>query len=133
MVALFRLASEQLTKHFHYDWGLRSLRSVLKLASQMRQMQPELSEAVILIRSLHEINLSKLVFEDVPLFLGIIKVSGAIQSAKSFCDIQNVQCPLLRERIFFQVSIVRTMFIRIYVMPSNVFWKQKRIELFRIR
>lgn len=76
VVTLFHLAGEQLTKHCHYDWGLRLLRSVLHLASQMRQRQPELPEAVILIRSLHEINLSKLVFEDVPLFLGIIKVSG---------------------------------------------------------
>lgn len=75
IVMLCRLASEQLTKHCHYDWGLRSLRSVLNVASQMRQQQPGLPEAVILIRSLHDVNLSKLVFEDVPLFLGIIKVS----------------------------------------------------------
>lgn len=84
VVTLFRLAGEQLTKHCHYDWSLRSLRSVLSLASQMRQQQPDLPEAVILIRSLHEINLSKLVFEDVPLFLGIIKVSANCSSPNPF-------------------------------------------------
>lgn len=74
IVALYQLASEQLSKQHHYEWGLRSLKTVIKLAAMMRNHQPDSCESVILIQALHQINLSKLVFEDIPLFLGLIKV-----------------------------------------------------------
>ena len=74
IVALYQLANEQLSKQYHYDWGLRSLKAVIKLAAKMRYHQTEACESVILIQALHQINLSKLAFEDIPLFLGLIKV-----------------------------------------------------------
>lgn len=73
---LYQLAGEQLSKQNHYDWGLRSLKATIKLAGNMRRNQLKLTEAVILIQTLREINLSKLVFEDIPLFLGLIKVNA---------------------------------------------------------
>lgn len=74
IVALYQLANEQLSKQHHYEWGLRSLKAVIKLAAMMRNQQPDSCESVILIQALHQINLSKLIFEDIPLFLGLIKV-----------------------------------------------------------
>lgn len=74
IVALYQLANEQLSKQYHYDWGLRSLKAVIKLAAKMRHHRSEACESVILIQALHQINLSKLAFEDIPLFLGLIKV-----------------------------------------------------------
>lgn len=74
IVTLYQLANEQLSKQHHYDWGLRSLKAVIKLAAKMRLHQLNVCESVILIQALHQINLSKLIFEDVPLFSGLIKV-----------------------------------------------------------
>lgn len=78
IVALYQLANEQLSKQQHYDWGLRSLKAVINLAAQMRIHQLDACESVILIQALHQINLSKLVFEDIPLFLGLIKVISCV-------------------------------------------------------
>lgn len=74
IVTLYQLADEQLSKQHHYDWSLRSLKAVIKLAAKMRLHQLSVCESVILIQALHQINLSKLIFEDVPLFSGLIKV-----------------------------------------------------------
>lgn len=77
MTVLYKLAEEQLSKQFHYDWGLRSLNSVLRMAGVMQRRSPELSESLVLMRVLRDMNFPKFVFDDVPLFLGLIKVFEA--------------------------------------------------------
>jgi len=72
MTVLYRLAQEQLSKQFHYDWGLRALKSVLVMAGALKRDTPEYSEELVLMRSLRDMNQPKFVFEDVPLFLGLI-------------------------------------------------------------
>uniref|UniRef100_A0A1A9ZFQ2 AAA+ ATPase domain-containing protein n=1 Tax=Glossina pallidipes TaxID=7398 RepID=A0A1A9ZFQ2_GLOPL len=73
MTVLYALAQEQLSKQCHYDWGLRSLNSVLRMAGVMRRLSEDLPEAVVLMRVLRDMNFPKFIFEDVPLFLGLIK------------------------------------------------------------
>ncbi|KAM7359342.1 dynein heavy chain at 89D isoform 2-T2 [Cochliomyia hominivorax] len=73
MTVLYALAQEQLSKQCHYDWGLRSLNSVLRMAGVMKRQSNDLPEAVVLMRVLRDMNSPKLIFEDVPLFLGLIK------------------------------------------------------------
>ncbi|XP_037820573.1 dynein heavy chain 10, axonemal isoform X1 [Lucilia sericata] len=73
MTVLYALAQEQLSKQCHYDWGLRSLNSVLRMAGVMKRQSNDLPEAVVLMRVLRDMNFPKFVFEDVPLFLGLIK------------------------------------------------------------
>lgn len=73
MTVLYKLAEEQLSKQFHYDWGLRSLNSVLRMAGVMQRRSPELTESLVLMRVLRDMNFPKFVFDDVPLFLGLIK------------------------------------------------------------
>ncbi|XP_017847923.1 dynein heavy chain 10, axonemal [Drosophila busckii] len=73
MTVLYSLAQEQLSKQCHYDWGLRSLNSVLRMAGVMKRQSEDLPEAVVLMRVLRDMNFPKFVFEDVPLFLGLIK------------------------------------------------------------
>jgi len=73
MTVLYKLAREQLSKQFHYDWGLRSLNSVLRMAGVAKRQTPDASESVVLMRVLRDMNFPKFVFEDVPLFLGLIK------------------------------------------------------------
>lgn len=72
MVVLYRLAKGQLSKQNHYDFGLRALKSVLVMAGSLKRGSPDLNEDVVLMRALRDMNLPKFVFEDVPLFLGLI-------------------------------------------------------------
>ncbi|XP_067084612.1 dynein axonemal heavy chain 10 [Osmerus mordax] len=72
MTVLYKLAREQLSKQFHYDFGLRALKSVLVMAGELKRGSPDLHEDVVLMRALRDMNLPKFVFEDVPLFLGLI-------------------------------------------------------------
>ncbi|CRL07346.1 CLUMA_CG020322, isoform A [Clunio marinus] len=73
MTVLYKLAREQLSKQYHYDWGLRSLNSVLRMAGVAKRQTPEASESVVLMRVLRDMNFPKFIFEDVPLFLGLLK------------------------------------------------------------
>lgn len=75
IVTLYQLAGDQLPKREHYDWSLRSLKPVLKLAAKMREEESsESSETILLIRAITQINLPKLITEDIPFFTEIIKV-----------------------------------------------------------
>ncbi|XP_069353305.1 dynein axonemal heavy chain 10 isoform X1 [Eulemur rufifrons] len=72
MTVLYKLAREQLSKQHHYDFGLRALKSVLVMAGELKRGSSDLKEDVVLMRALRDMNLPKFVFEDVPLFLGLI-------------------------------------------------------------
>lgn len=72
MTVLYKLAREQLSKQHHYDFGLRALKSVLVMAGTLKRGAPDMSEAVVLMRALRDSNLPKFIYDDVPLFLGLI-------------------------------------------------------------
>jgi len=72
MTILYSLAKGQLSKQYHYDFGLRALKSVLVMAGALKRGDPDLPEDVVLMRALRDMNLPKFVFEDVPLFKGLI-------------------------------------------------------------
>jgi len=72
MTVLYKLAREQLSKQNHYDFGLRALKSVLVMAGALKRDSPDLGEESVLMRALRDMNLPKFVFEDVPLFKGLI-------------------------------------------------------------
>ncbi|KER29498.1 hypothetical protein T265_03876 [Opisthorchis viverrini] len=73
MTTLYKLAREQLSKQYHYDFGLRALKAVLVMAGDLRRNSPELSEDTVIMRALRDMNLPKFVFEDVLLFLALIQ------------------------------------------------------------
>ncbi|RKO97568.1 hypothetical protein CAUPRSCDRAFT_10766 [Caulochytrium protostelioides] len=73
MVTLYRLARGQLSKQNHYDFGLRALKSVLVMAGSLKRAAADLPEDVVLMRALRDMNLPKFVFDDVPLFLGLVR------------------------------------------------------------
>lgn len=72
MTVLYKLAREQLSKQYHYDWGLRALNSVLRMAGVLKRASPDISETLVLMRALRDMNYPKFVYDDVPLFLGLI-------------------------------------------------------------
>jgi len=72
MTVLYQLSKEQLSKQFHYDFGLRALKSVLVMAGGLKRQYQEMAEDLVLMRCLRDSNIPKFVYEDVPLFLGLI-------------------------------------------------------------
>lgn len=72
MTTLYKLSKEQLSKQYHYDFGLRALKSVLVMAGQLKRQYTDQLEDIVLMRALRDMNMPKFVFEDVPLFQGLI-------------------------------------------------------------
>lgn len=77
VVRLFKLASEQLSKQRHYDFGLRALKSVVALAWELARAHPMQAEDEVLVRALLDANAPKLVANDLELFHGIVHVRSA--------------------------------------------------------
>ncbi|CAB1116950.1 unnamed protein product [Ectocarpus sp. CCAP 1310/34] len=71
-VTLYELSSDLLSKQFHYDWGLRAVKSVLRMAGMLKRGEPNLDEAAILMRALRDFNTPKIPAHDTPIFLRLI-------------------------------------------------------------
>ncbi len=106
VVPLFKLCEEQLSSQSHYDFGLRALKSVLVSAGNIKrqtstpeglgegddgELQVEAFEQEILLRSICETVIPKLVAADVPLFHGLLS------DVFPKCVIKEVQMGMLRQ------------------------------------
>lgn len=71
LVTTFRLCADLLSGQPHYDFGMRALKTVLRL-SKMRKLQSfddyESREDAIVMRAINDVNLGKLINDDVPIY-----------------------------------------------------------------
>ncbi|XP_061032339.1 dynein axonemal heavy chain 9 [Eubalaena glacialis] len=71
-ITLYELCKELLSKQDHYDWGLRAIKSVLVVAGSLKRGDPDRPEDQVLMRSLRDFNVPKIVTDDIPVFMGLI-------------------------------------------------------------
>ena len=71
-VTMFYVCGQLLSKQMHYDWGLRAMTGVLRIAGGMKRAEPDKSEQQILMRAMRDTNLPKFVQADYGIFLGLI-------------------------------------------------------------
>jgi dynein heavy chain len=105
-IALYKLLSELLSKQHHYDWGLRAVKSVLRVAGMLKRSEPTLDEEAIMMRALRDFNTPKIPSNDIPIFLRLISdlfpgldlppnVNNTLESlCGDVCKATNLQCDI---------------------------------------
>ncbi|ESS30654.1 ATPase family associated with various cellular activities (AAA) domain-containing protein [Toxoplasma gondii VEG] len=91
LIKLYKSCSEQLSQQAHYDFGLRSVKTVLLLAGELRRQDPSANEESLLIRAICDANEPKFVEEDLPLFYSTLSdffpsYCGEAESDEEFKD-----------------------------------------------
>jgi len=68
IVTMYDMMDKQFSKAKHYEFQMRSLKSVLRATGKIKQENPQMPEVQIAIKGIRDMNLSKLLAEDVILF-----------------------------------------------------------------
>eukprot|EP00759_Apiculatamorpha_spiralis_P009111 PhF_6_TR15928/c0_g1_i1/m.24700/K10408/DNAH; dynein heavy chain, axonemal len=71
-LVLYSMCEHQLSKQHHYDFGLRNVLSVLRSAGNALRSSNTKDEEFVFVRTLQEMNLSKLVHADIDLFQALL-------------------------------------------------------------
>lgn len=72
-VTLYSLSKSLLSKQKHYDWGLRAVKSVLRQAGKLKRNNEDKNENLLLFGALKDFNIPKIVTDDKPIFINLLK------------------------------------------------------------
>merc|ERR1719271_1826381 len=104
---LYDTCKMQLSNQKHYDWGLRNILAVLRTCGASKRLNLDKPEAFLLYQTLRDMNLSKLVAQDVPLFLSILADLFPSMSAPPKAEYPDMESALMEEcekdgKIFYE-------------------------------
>jgi dynein heavy chain len=71
LINSLRLASEQLSTQKHYDYGMRTVTTIVKAAGQLKRLSLEADETGLVLRAINDCNIPKFLAADIELFQGI--------------------------------------------------------------
>lgn len=97
LVALYELSEHQLSRQRHYDFGLRNVLAVLRACGPARRSFADQPELGVFMRVVREMNMAKLVLEDEPLFLSLLRdvFPGKLQERTSYPELERVRSTAL--------------------------------------
>ncbi|CAL1298108.1 unnamed protein product, partial [Larinioides sclopetarius] len=103
--AVFSMAKDQLSKHEHYEFGLKTIINFLKHAGKQKRFNPKLTDLEVIVVSLRNIIIPKLESSDIHLFESLLEtvlgtVKGISEDTSKFVeDIKRVlqKCSLQPE------------------------------------
>jgi dynein heavy chain len=68
IATIYDLMSRQLSKQGHYEFGMRSVKSVLRALGRVKRENKDMKEVQVTIKALRDMNLPKFISDDVVLF-----------------------------------------------------------------
>eukprot|EP01156_Anaeramoeba_ignava_P005921 Anaeramoba_ignava/a347318_420.p1 GENE.a347318_420~~a347318_420.p1 ORF type:complete len:2859 (+),score=994.33 a347318_420:263-8839(+) len=133
VVPLFNLCADQLSQQTHYDFGLRALKSVLVSAGNIKRLeikdkkQDEVKdrkqlgeeEKFVVIKSICETVIPKLVADDIPLLHSLLSdvFPGALPIELEMAELRNVIYDICKQH---------------YLVPGKR-WIEKMLQLFQLQ
>ena len=73
LVQCLSLSSEQLSAQDHYDFGMRTVKSIILAAGNLKREYPERFEEELTLQAIWACNMPKFTTEDVPLFSALVR------------------------------------------------------------